>query len=373
MNSKQQSLISQSREEVPYILFFKEIDASCLSHVGGKGANLGELTHAGLPVPPGFCVTTAAYQQISERADLTSLLAELTDKSTPSHLAEIAATIREHLLSVSFPPDLVATVRAAYTSLGNGLPIPVAVRSSATAEDLPFASFAGQQDTYLNIVGEDALLVAIRQCWSSLWTERAVAYRANHHIDPHTVSLSVVVQLMVEVQVAGVLFTANPLTGRRRQAVIDANPGLGEAVVSGAVNPDHFVVNTVSGEIVERRLGDKRVFIHALPGGGTQRVEHADQSAYACLNDAQVRVLAHLGAQVEAHYHAPQDIEWAIDTTGKLWLTQARPITPSTRSRPLLHCQMQNCVSTFLSMWPRVSINPSRLWASLPSASLFRV
>jgi pyruvate,water dikinase len=203
----------------------------------------------------------------------------------------------------------------------------VAVRSSATAEDLPFASFAGQQDTYLNIVGEDALLDAVRRCWASLWTERAVSYRIRNHIDPHTVRLAVVVQRMIDVAVAGVLFTANPLTGRRRQAVIDASPGLGEAVVSGAVNPDHFVVNTVSGDIEERRLGDKRVSIQALPGGGTQRIERDGQSEHACLTDTQVRELARLGARVEAHYHAPQDTEWAIDVAGKLWLTQTRPIT----------------------------------------------
>ncbi|GCE24237.1 hypothetical protein KDK_80370 [Dictyobacter kobayashii] len=218
-------------------------------------------------------------------------------------------------------------MRAAYVSLGSGLPLAVAVRSSATAEDLPFASFAGQQDSYLNIVGEEALLEAIRRCWASLWTERAVNYRQRNQIDPHCVSLAVVVQRMIEVEVAGVLFTANPLTGKRRQTVIDASPGLGEAVVSGAVNPDHFVVNTASGEIVERRPGDKRVLIQALPGGGTQRIERVAQSVQPCLTDQQVRQLACLGAQVEAHYQVPQDTEWAIDAGGKLWLTQARPIT----------------------------------------------
>ncbi len=327
MSSTQKTLPSQSNEKAPYVLFFEEIDYAQLPRVGGKGANLGELTRAGLPVPPGFCVTTAAYMQIAASADLTALLTELASEAGQARYTELATTIRERLLNVPFPSELADAVRAAYLSLGNGLPIPVAVRSSATAEDLPFASFAGQQDTYLNIVGEDALLDAVRRCWASLWTERAVSYRMNNHIDPRGVSLSVVIQQMIDVAVAGVLFTANPLTGRRRQAVIDASPGLGEAVVSGAVNPDHFVVNTESGEIVERRLGDKRVVIQALPGGGTQRIERAGQSEYACLTDEQVLALAHIGAQVEAHYHAPQDTEWAIDTAGKLWLTQARPIT----------------------------------------------
>ncbi len=292
MSSIQKSLPPQSREKAPYVLFFEEVDSSHLSQVGGKGANLGELTRAGLPVPSGFCVTTDAYIQIAESADLTSLLAELTSEAGQARLAEIAASIRERLLRVSFPQELADAVCAAYTSLGHGLPIPVAVRSSATAEDLPFASFAGQQDTYLNIVGEDALLDAVRRCWASLWTERAVSYRMSNQIDPHSVSLAVVIQRMIDVAVAGVLFTANPLTGRRRQAVIDASPGLGEAVVSGAVNPDHFVVNTESGEIIERRLGDKRVFIQAVPGGGTRRLEREGQSEQACLTDEQVRDLA---------------------------------------------------------------------------------
>lgn len=327
MNSIPKPIVPQSREQAPHILFFEEIDASHLSQVGGKGANLGELTQAGLPVPAGLCITTEAYMEVAERADLTPLLVALSDATEKKQVAEIAATMRERLLGVSFPQELAGSVRAAYMSLGHGLPLPVAVRSSATAEDLPFASFAGQQDTYLNIVGEDALLDAIRRCWASLWTQRAVSYRMSNQIDPRSVSLAVVIQQMIDVTVAGVLFTANPLTGRRRQAVIDASPGLGEAVVSGSVNPDHFVVNSVSGEIVERRLGDKRVIIQAVSGGGTRRIEREGQSEQACLSDEQLRELAQLGVQVEAHYHAPQDIEWAIDTTGKLWLTQTRPIT----------------------------------------------
>jgi pyruvate,water dikinase len=203
----------------------------------------------------------------------------------------------------------------------------VAVRSSATAEDLPYASFAGQQDTYLNVVGVDALIDAVRRCWASLWTDRAVSYRASNGIDPRAVRLAVAVQEMVEATVAGVLFTANPLTGRRRQAVIDASPGLGEAIVSGAVNPDHFVVDTATGEIVERRLGDKRVAVRAAAGGGTQRVELAERPDEASLSEAQIRALVALGARVEDHHEAPQDTEWAIDADERIWLLQARPIT----------------------------------------------
>ncbi|MGH2352246.1 MAG: PEP/pyruvate-binding domain-containing protein, partial [Chloroflexota bacterium] len=172
---------------------------------------------------------------------------------------------------------------------------------------------------------------AVRRCWASLWTGRAAVYRASNGIDPRTVRLAVVVQQMVDATVAGVLFTANPLTGRRRQAVIDASPGLGEAVVSGAVTPDHFVVNMATGQVVERQLGDKQVRIEALPGGGTRRVEGRnagrDAAGEPCLSDAQLRDLARLGAQVERHFGAPQDIEWALDAGGTFWLTQSRPIT----------------------------------------------
>ncbi|MET3936178.1 phosphohistidine swiveling domain-containing protein [Arthrobacter sp. OAP107] len=183
-----------------------------------------------------------------------------------------------------------------------------------------------QQDTYLNVIDAVALLDAVRKCWASLWTDRAVAYRASRNIDPATVALAVVVQRMVDAEAAGVMFTANPVTGRRRESVIDASPGLGEAVVSGAVNPDHFVVDTGTGAILQRSLGDKRTAVRPLPGGGT---EFVDQSAdgQACLTDAQIRELTALGSSAEAHYGAPQDTEWALDGGGKVWLTQSRPIT----------------------------------------------
>ncbi len=304
---------------------FTAIDRNSLPSVGGKAANLGEMMRAGLPVPPGFCVTTAAYTLVAGASNLEPILAELatTPVGDTARLTALASAAREKLLATLIPANVFEAIIAAYHALGDG--VPVAVRSSATAEDLPYASFAGQQDTYLNVLGEDALIDAVRRCWASLWTDRAVSYRASNAIDPHSVRLAVAVQRMVNATVAGILFTANPLTGKRRQAVIDASPGLGEAVVSGAVNPDHFVVNTASGEIVERRLGDKRVIIQASAGGGTQRSEQSRQDD--CLSDEHLRTLANIGAKVEAHYGAPQDIEWAIDASGYLWLTQARPIT----------------------------------------------
>jgi pyruvate,water dikinase len=309
------------------ILPFTAIDRGTLAVAGGKAANLGELVRAGFPVPAGFCVTTAAYDLVAADAELKPTLAALagTQPEDTARLAELATEARFHLSDASVPEVLGQAIAEAYGELGDGEP--VAVRSSATAEDLPQASFAGQQDTYLNVIGVESLLDAVRNCWASLWTDRAVSYRATNGIDPHGVRLAVVVQRMVDASVAGVLFTANPVTGKRGQAVIDASPGLGEAVVSGMVNPDHFVANTATGEIVERRLGDKRVAVMAGSGSGTERVELASGEDRTSLSDDQVLALAKLGARVEKHYGSPQDTEWAIDHDGGLWLLQARPIT----------------------------------------------
>ncbi|GIH24363.1 hypothetical protein Aph01nite_26730 [Acrocarpospora phusangensis] len=286
-----------------YILKFQDIGLEDLGLAGGKALNLGILTAAGLPVPPGVVVTTEAYDRVAGSLDLAAAASD-------------PARARAMVMSAPIPDDIAKAVR----QFGD---VPVAVRSSATAEDLPYASFAGQQDTYLNVVGGDAVLDAVHRCWASLWTDRAVAYRTANGIDHRAVSLAVVIQEMVQSEVAGVMFTANPVTGRRREAVIDASPGLGEAVVSGAVNPDHFTVR--DGRILERRLGDKRLAVRSLAGGGVEHVTTAQDAA--CLTDAQVLALAALGNRVEDHYGAPQDTEWAIDAGGELWLTQARPIT----------------------------------------------
>jgi pyruvate,water dikinase len=313
------------------VLGLGDLNAHMLPQVGGKAANLGELLSAGLPVPDGFCLTTGAYAEATAPLGLGAVHGDLL--ATPADhldtLAELAARARKIITAAELPPEIAGEVLSAYEALGSGQGpgVPVAVRSSATAEDLPFASFAGQQDTYLNVVGADALLAAVRDCWASLWTDRAVAYRASRSIDPSTVTLAVVVQRMVDAAAAGVMFTANPVTGRRRESVIDASPGLGEAVVSGAVNPDHFVVDTATGRILERRIGDKRLVIRALSGGGTESIDQPAAGDMTCLTDVQVRELAALGAKAEEHYGAPQDTEWAIDAAGKAWLTQSRPIT----------------------------------------------
>ncbi|HYI32313.1 MAG TPA: PEP/pyruvate-binding domain-containing protein [Glaciibacter sp.] len=318
---------SQEASAKSLILGFDEISEGMLAVAGGKAMNLGVLTRVGFSVPPGFCLSTSAYRRAVETSGLEELLnSQAADvPASASTLTEIARRAREIVLAVPFPGDVDASLRAAYAGLGRD--VAVAVRSSATTEDLPSASFAGQQDTFLNVVGGDDVVKAARRCWASLWTDRAVAYRTLNGIDHTGVALAVVVQRMVNARVAGVLFTANPLTGRRHEAVIDASPGLGEAVVSGAVNPDHFVVDITTGEIAERRMGTKGLIIRPLEGGGTEQVHNERAGAEWCLSDTEARELASLGQQVESHYAAPQDIEWAIDTDGKLWLTQARPIT----------------------------------------------
>jgi pyruvate,water dikinase len=303
---------------------FSDIDSTMINAVGGKALNLGIMSSAGLPVPGGFCVTTDAYRSVV--ADqLDDLMGKLGDATDPGEATAAAEKARGRVLSVELPPQLRIAIADHYQALGDNEP--VAVRSSATAEDLAYASFAGQQDTYLNVVGSAALLDAVRRCWASLWTDRAVSYRNANAIDHRSVALAVVVQRMIDATAAGVMFTANPITGTRHETVIDASPGLGEAVVSGAVNPDHFVVNAVDQSIVTRRLGDKRIMITSLPGGGTELRELTGGSSEACLNDEQVLQLVDLGQQVQRQYGAPQDTEWALDSAGTFWLTQARPIT----------------------------------------------
>ena len=313
----------------PLVVSLSTLDRTALPLAGGKAANLGELIHAGFRVPVGFCITTAVYERVAAHAELDpSLLAlEAVSREDSAERLKLATAIRTALCQTPLPPEVVEAITTSYQTLSTASPIPVAVRSSATAEDLPGASFAGQQETFLNVIGIEAVLASVQRCFASLWTDRAIEYRASLGIDPRSVRLAVVVQRMVEAEVAGVLFTANPLTGKRREAVIDANPGLGEAVVSGATNPDHFVVRTTTGEIVERSLGDKQVVIQADACCGMRAVEASSSPERFCLSDEQVQTLSALGAQVEALYGTPQDIEWAIDASGQIFLLQARPIT----------------------------------------------
>jgi pyruvate,water dikinase len=309
-----------------------------LTNVGGKGLNLTKLTRAGFPVPPGFIVTTEAYRTFVDANKLQTHILELardTRPDNPTSLEDASQAIRHLFQQGSIPPPLANAIRDAYHALPQ-LPIDnsqftihnsiaVAVRSSATAEDLPGLSFAGQQDTYLNIVGDEALLAAVVNCWSSLWTARAMGYRARNGIPHQEVALAVVVQEMVQSEASGVLFTANPLNGKRTETVIDATLGLGEALVAGHVEPDHYVVDALTGRITSKTLGAKALSIRGQAGGGTITIDE-DASERQALPDAAILELARMGQQITALYETPQDIEWAW-ADGRLLLLQSRPIT----------------------------------------------
>jgi pyruvate,water dikinase len=302
--------------------------SATLERVGGKGASLARLAAAGLPVPPGFHVTTAAYRRfVAEHGLQEPILAAVAavHPDQPASLEAASQQIAELFAQHAMPDDIAEAIRGAYTSLGGG-DLPVAVRSSATAEDLPEMSFAGQQETYLNMRGEAMLLDAVRRCWASLWTARAIGYRARHGIAPHDVSLAVVVQALVDADAAGILFTANPLTGARDQALINAAWGLGEAIVSGQVTPDTVVVDKASGAIAEQTIGEKDVMTVRTYEGTREEPVPTDWRTEAVLSTAQAAELARIGVQIENLYGRPMDIEWALQS-GKIFIVQARPIT----------------------------------------------
>jgi pyruvate,water dikinase len=235
------------------------------------------------------------------------------------------AAIRAAFEGSTIPTYVERAILEAYHELGQG---PVAVRSSATAEDLPQAAFAGQQDTYLNVIGEQALLQAVRRCWASLWSERAIVYRARQGIDPNNVKLAVVVQEMVAAEAAGVMFTANPVSGARDEIVVDANPGLGEAVVAGLVTPDHFVIREKRGrlDLTERWPGRREVIVQAQPEGGTRQIKGEAPDGSLILPDRLLLRLAQIGLDIQRHFGRPQDVEWAV-AQGQVFILQARPIT----------------------------------------------
>ncbi len=312
------------------MLPFEALGAADLPRVGGKGANLGEMTRAGLPVPPGFCVTTAAFRRfVAGDPELGTAVYGRLAALAPDDVAgvrEAGAAVRERLLALPVPPEVEAALVAAWRELGEDAAY--AVRSSATAEDLPGASFAGQQDTFLNVRGQDALVDAVRRAWVSLFTDRAILYRAQNGFDHRDVALAAVVQRLVVPAVSGILFTADPLTGNRHVASIDAGFGLGEALVQGIVSADLFRVNKRTGEILERRIADKKLAIRPLPDGGTETVAlAADERQQPSITDAQAKQLAELGRRVEDHYGQPQDIEWVIDGAGEVYVVQSRPVT----------------------------------------------
>jgi phosphoenolpyruvate synthase/pyruvate phosphate dikinase len=299
-----------------------------LEVAGGKGASLARLVKAGLPVPDGFHVTTEAYKQFVAQNDLQPrILAALesADPAQPATLETASQTIRELFAQAEMPPAIAGAVAQAYGNLIGENPH-VAVRSSATAEDLPGLSFAGQQETYLNVPGTADVLEAVKRCWASLWTARSIGYRAQHDIDQDAVSLAVVVQLLVPAEAAGIMFTADPVTGRRDEALISAAWGLGEAVVGGLVTPDSLTVDKATGEVLGRETVDKQVMTVRVEGGTEEQPVPEELRDAPVLDDQQAAELVRLGVQIEELYGMPMDIEWAL-ADGKLAIVQARPIT----------------------------------------------
>ncbi|MGY6552267.1 MAG: PEP/pyruvate-binding domain-containing protein [Erythrobacter sp.] len=292
---------------------------------GGKGASLGAMLAAGLPVPEGFCVLTQAYHDFAAHNDLSEAVRQLVDREAgddPARLADAAQGLKERFLGGTIPDHVRRAIAAAYDEIGAGL---VVVRSSATAEDLPGASFAGQHDSFLNITGADDLVDAVRGCWASLWNPRAVSYRKQAGLDTADIAIAVVVQRMINAERSGVLFTANPLDHRRDRMLLSASFGLGEAVVGGDVSPDSWLLDS-SGAVLDHHVADKTVITVRRGKGTINQPMPAAQRRAVSLSDAEVAELARLGSAAQAYFGEPQDLEWAIEE-GRIYLVQSRPVT----------------------------------------------
>jgi len=307
-----------------YVLPFTTPEIT-LDTAGGKGLNLARLTRAGFNVPRGFVISTEAYRAFVETNRWLGVI-ESTVKDIPADdvnaLEKASAQIRAAFSVGAMPPEVESAIRLAASEYRE---VPVAVRSSATAEDLPDLSFAGQQDTYLNVIGENEIINSVINCWSSLWTARAIGYRIRNQIPQEEVALAVIVQQMVPSEVSGVMFTANPLTGLRSEVVVDATFGLGEALVSGQVEPDHYVVDSYKNAIVAKTLGAKEQVTRTRPGGGVEMIRES-AAAQQALADSQILQLAKQGASIQREYGFPQDVEWAF-ADNKCFILQSRAIT----------------------------------------------
>ncbi len=311
----------------PFILWFKDIHKNDIALVGGKGANLGELTNAGIPVPNGFCVTAQAYYYFLEQTGIKDGLAKALkglNAEDNKRLNAVAREIKKTIVNAKMPEDLAKEIKEAYHKLGG---FPVAVRSSATAEDLPDASFAGQQSTYLNIQTPDAVVKSVQKCYASLFEARAIYYRVINKYDHLQVGLSAPVQNMVDSDNAGILFTVDPVDQNPDHLVIDAGCGLGEAVVLGEINPDRYVVDKNTMQIVSREINEQ---IWQIVKDGKNGDKHIrvpkDKQKTQKITDEQILKLAEIGVKIEKHYGKPQDTEWAIED-GKVYFVQSRPIT----------------------------------------------
>lgn len=321
-----------------YVMWFESYWEGMKPEVGGKASSLGEMTGAGLPVPPGFALTTGAYRTSRDAADMDAVLARLLhglDTSDTDMVTDRCSRIRQHITEMTMDPTVEAELRAAYGELcrrSSTDDVPVAVRSSATSEDSPDASFAGEHDTYLWVRGAEAVVDAVRRCWASLFTDRATCYRVEMGYEHRSVEMSVVVQKMVRPISAGVAFTLNPSDGDRSTIAIDSAWGFGEGVVSGEVTPDNYLVDKVLYEITRRRIGAKEVEF-TLDGGDSvvKRELDPERAAASSLTDPQLKAIARLARTAERHYGCAQDIEWAVDFDlpegENIVLLQSRPET----------------------------------------------
>jgi len=328
-------------KEKELVLWFEDLRNVDVSIVGGKNASLGEMISSGLPVPPGFAVTAFSYERFIQEKKIAEQIYNIiketiTNPNDPRQYDTASKKIRELIEKTPMPKDMENAIRAAYRELNKRLELKdtfVAVRSSATAEDLPDASFAGQQETYLNVKGADDLIDKVVKCWSSLFTPRAIFYRNEKGFPHEKVFISVGVQKMVNSRCAGVMFTINPVSGDRDEIVIEGNFGLGETVVSGAVNPDDFVIDKNTMQIKERRISRKTLkYIRDSKTGKTVHLDiPEDEQKTVCVSDKELMMLAELAKRIEKHYAKPMDIEWAIDQDlsypENMMLVQARPET----------------------------------------------
>jgi rifampicin phosphotransferase len=324
-----------SPQASPFILNLDSPQAT-LERVGGKGASLARMVAAGLPVPPGFCITTDAYHRYVKENHLgNGILSAVAQAQAndPATLDRASEQIQSLIGKGTIPDDIAEMIRQWYGELGADAP--VAVRSSATAEDLPGMSFAGQLETYLNVRGSDEVIHAVKRCWASLWTGRAIGYRQRQGVRPENVSIAVVVQQLVAAQVAGVVFTANPVTGARDELMINAAWGLGEAIVSGRVTPDTIVINKQTGAIASQEIASKGVMTVRLDLGTREEPVPAGKRQRAALEPAQAAELAQLGVKIEQLYGRAMDIEWAM-CDGRIFIVQARPVTALPEPRAAL-------------------------------------
>ena len=308
--------------------WFNDLSRGDVPLAGGKGANLGDMAQVGLPIPPGFVVSALAYREMVESSGLEAKINKImagVDYNNSDQLEETEVQIRRLFEDVPITDELHQLIVVSYRALGDD--IPVAVRSSATAEDLAGASFAGQQETFLNTVGEEELLNAVRRCWSSLYTSQAIFYRHQRGFDTTQVSMAVVVQRMINSEKSGVTFTVEPVLGNRSQMVIEAVWGLGEGIVSGTITPDHYKVDRETYEVIYEFVPEKRIMVceNGDCGVVTRKVP-PDKVSARVLTDDELRHLVDLGNKIERHFGCPQDIEWGVEG-GKIYLLQSRPIT----------------------------------------------